>query len=116
MYPIRKLCITFGSISKEGSYDLKLLIRSRFKALTVVEDEIWILVGIVPVTDVRLQSSQWLSAPKNYSTHPILAVRIGDDIEDRVDQGRLSNTGLDRSKHITEDINKITHISDEDDA
>jgi hypothetical protein len=43
----------------------------------------------------------------NYSTHPILAVRhdIEDDFEDRADQRRLSNAGLDRSEHmITEGI------------
>jgi hypothetical protein len=41
MYPIRKLCITLGSISKEEPYDLGFLSRSRFKAHTIVEDERW---------------------------------------------------------------------------
>jgi hypothetical protein len=51
------------------------------------------------------------------STHPVLAVRyIIYDIEDRADQSRLSNAGLDRSEHITEGLNVITDISDEDDA
>ena len=61
--------------------------------------------------------SSGLSAPKNCSTHPILAeADIEDDIEDRADQRRLSNAGLDRFEHISEEINGITDISDEDDA
>jgi hypothetical protein len=71
MYLFRKVCITLGSISKEGFYDLGFLSRSRFKAHTVVEDKPWILVGVVLVDDVRfsnaimsdinggLQSFQW---------------------------------------------------------
>ena len=34
------------------------------------------------------------------------------DIEDRADQRRLSNTGLDHFEHITEGINGITDIPD----
>ena len=52
---------------------------------------------------------------KNYSTRtPILPVRQVD-IEDRVDQRRLSKP-LDRSEHIIEGTVRITDISDEDDA
>ena len=56
-----------------------------------------------------------INAPKNYSTHPILAARQ-TDIEDRADQRRLSNAGLDRSEHINEAINGITDISNDDNA
>jgi hypothetical protein len=52
------------------------------------------------VSDINgdLQSFQGgLSAHKNYSTHPIQA-DIEDYIEDRADQRRLSNAGLDRSE------------------
>jgi hypothetical protein len=55
-------------------------------------------------------------APKNYSTHRIQA-DIEDDIEDRADQRRPSNAGLDHSEHVIYyGINRITDISDEDDA
>ena len=60
-----------------------------------------------------------LSSPKNCSTHPTLTrgqADIEDDIEDRPDQRRLSNAGLDFSQHISEGINDITDISDEDNA
>ena len=50
----RKLCITLGSISKEGPYDPEFL--SNIKAHTVVEDERCILV-IVLVADVRFSMS-----------------------------------------------------------
>ena len=71
MYLFRKLCITLGSLSKEGLYDRRFLSRTRFKTHTVVEDETWILVRVVLVADVRfsnaitsdiyggLQSFQW---------------------------------------------------------
>ena len=59
--------------------------------------------------------SSGLRAPKHRITHPIFAASEGD-IEDSADQRRLSNAGLDRSEHITESINGITDISDEDDA
>jgi hypothetical protein len=57
MYLVRKLCITLGSVLKEGLYDLGFLSRSRFKAHTVVEDETWILVRVVLVVDVRFSNS-----------------------------------------------------------
>ena len=44
---------------------------------------------------------------KNYSMYPIEV-----DIEDRADQRRLSNTGLDHFEHITEGVNGITDIPD----
>ena len=103
MYLVRKLCITLGSISKEGLYDLGFLSRPGFKAHTVVEDKTRIFVRVVLVGDVRfsntimsdinggLQSfSDGSSALKNYSTHPNPAVRqpdIVNNIEDRSDQG-----------------------------
>ena len=57
MYLIRKLCITLGSVSKEGPYDLRFLSRSRFKAHTVVEDETWVFVRVVLVVDVRFSNA-----------------------------------------------------------
>ena len=57
MYLIRKLCTTRGSISKEGLYDLEFLNISRFKAHTVMEDETWILVRVVPAADVGHSST-----------------------------------------------------------
>ena len=89
MYLIRKLCITLSSISKEGPYDLEFLSRSRLKAHTVVEDETWLFVRVVFMGDDRFSNvimrdingalyspfSSRLSAPKNYSTHPILAIK-----------------------------------------
>ena len=53
MYLFRKLCITLGSFLKEGLYDRGFVIRSRFKAHAVVEDETWILVRAVLAVDVR---------------------------------------------------------------
>ena len=53
MYLIREFCITFGSISKEGPYDLGFFNRSRFKAHAVVEDETWILDGVILMGDDR---------------------------------------------------------------
>ena len=53
MYLFRKLCITLGSILKEGLYDRGFLSRSRLKAHAVVEDETWILVRVVLAVDVR---------------------------------------------------------------
>jgi hypothetical protein len=118
MYPIRKRCTTFGSILKEGLHDRRFLSRTRFKAHTVVENETWILVRAVLAADVRLSNSImsdinvclqtfqcWYNAPNNYCTYP-----IEGDIEDRADQRRLSNTGLDHFEHITEGINGITDI------
>ena len=56
-----------------------------------------------------------LSASKNYSTHPILAVRhkVEDGFENKADQRQLSNAGLDRqgSEHITEGKNEITDLT-----
>ena len=57
MYLFRKLCITLGSILKEGLYDLGFLSRSRFEAHTVVEDETWIFVRVVLVADVRFSNA-----------------------------------------------------------
>jgi hypothetical protein len=56
MYLFRKLCITLGSILKEGLYDCGFLSRSRFKAHAVVEDETWILVRAVLAVDVRFSN------------------------------------------------------------
>ena len=56
-----------------------------------------------------------LSVPKNYSTHPIFVFRLLD-IEDRAEQSRLSNPALDRNEHISEGINEINDISDDEDA
>ena len=88
MYLIRKLCLTLGSILKEGRYDRRFLSRSRFKAHTVMEDETRIFVRVVLVADVRssnaimsdinarLQSFQrWINVLKNCSTHPTFVVR-----------------------------------------
>ena len=96
-----------------------------------MEDETWILVRVVLVFNVRfsnaimsdmnggLQSFQrWIKCSSYSTTHPIQA-DIEDNIEDRADQRRLSNAGLDRSEYIsdiTEGISGITDISDEDDA
>jgi hypothetical protein len=58
-------------------------------------------------------------SPKNYSTHPMLAIKwadIGAEIEETADERRLSNAGLDRSEHIIENVNGITDISDEEDT
>ena len=124
MYLIRKLCITLGSISKEGPYDFGFLSKSSFKTHTVMEDETWVFVRVVIMNDVcyfnaiingALQSFQrWIKC--SYDTHSILAADIEDVIEDRVDQRRLSNAGLDRSEHITESIDGKADISDEGDA
>jgi hypothetical protein len=54
---IRQLCMTLSPTLKEGLYDVGFLGRSRFKAHTVVEDETWILVGVVLVADVRFSSA-----------------------------------------------------------
>ena len=56
MYLFRKLCITLGSILKEGLYDRGFLSRSRLKAHAVVEDETWILVRVVLAVDVRFSN------------------------------------------------------------
>ena len=85
MYLIQKLCTTLGSVSKEGLYDHGFLNKSRFKAHTIVEDEMWILVRVILVADDRfsnaimsdvnggLQSfSHGLSGPKNFSTCSLL--------------------------------------------
>jgi hypothetical protein len=55
---------------------------------------------------------------KNCSTYLILVGRfaIEDNVKDRADERRLSNAGLDSFEHITESVNGITDISDEDDA
>jgi hypothetical protein len=37
-------------------------------------------------------------------------------IKDRTGERRLSNTGLDSFEHITESVNEMTDISNEDDA
>jgi hypothetical protein len=57
MYLIRKLCITLGSILKEGLYDRGFLSRSRLKAHAVVEDKTWISVRVVLAADVRFSNS-----------------------------------------------------------
>ena len=57
MYLIGQPCLTRSSLLKEGLYDLGFVIRSRLKAHTVVEDETWILVGIVLVGDISLSRS-----------------------------------------------------------
>ncbi len=57
MYLIRQLCITLSSILEEGLYDLGFLSRARFEAHTVVEDETWILVGVIAMPDVRCSSA-----------------------------------------------------------
>ena len=57
MYPFRKLCITFCSLSKEGLYDRGFISRSRFKTHTVVENETWIFVRVVLVADVRFSNA-----------------------------------------------------------
>ena len=57
MYLFRKLCTTFGSMLKEGSYDRGLPRRSRFKAHTVVKDETWIFVRVVLAVDVRFPNA-----------------------------------------------------------
>ena len=57
MYLIRKLCTTLSSISNEELCDLEFLGRTRFKAHTVVEDETWILVRVVLVSDVRFSNA-----------------------------------------------------------
>ena len=56
MYLFRKLCITLGSILKEGLYDRGFLSRSRLKAHAVGEDETWILVRVVLAVDVRFSN------------------------------------------------------------
>ena len=53
MYLIRKICTTLGSCSNEGLHDPGFLSISRFKAYNVVEDETWILVGVVLVAGDR---------------------------------------------------------------
>ena len=57
MYLIGQRCITLSSILKEGLDDLGFLCRSGFKTHAVVEDETWILVGIVLVGDVCFSSA-----------------------------------------------------------
>ena len=57
MYLFRKFGTTLSSLSKEGLYDRGCLGRTRFKALTVVEDEAWIFVGVVLVVDVRFSNA-----------------------------------------------------------
>jgi hypothetical protein len=57
MHLIRKLCITLGSILKEGLHDRGFLSRARLKAHTVVENETWILVRVVLVADVRFSNA-----------------------------------------------------------
>ena len=57
MYPIRKVCITFGSPSEERLYNRGFLSRARFKTHTVVEDEAWILVRVVLVGDIRISNA-----------------------------------------------------------
>ena len=61
MYLFRKLCITLGSLLKEGLCGLSFLSRTRFKAYTVVEDktfQMWIPVRVVLAADVRC--SNWI--------------------------------------------------------
>ena len=59
------------------------------------------------------------SALKSYCSHPnpaVMQADIVDDIEDRSDQSRLSNTDLDRSEQNTEGLNGTTDISDENNS
>jgi hypothetical protein len=53
MYPFQNFWITLCSTLKEGPNDLEILLKSRFKAHIVVEDEMWILVSVVLLFDVR---------------------------------------------------------------
>ena len=57
MYLFRKVCLTLSTILKESLYDLEFLIRSRFKAHTVMEDETWIFVRGVLEVDVRISNA-----------------------------------------------------------
>ena len=130
MYLILKFRTTLGSLSKKGLYDLGSLNISRFKANTIVEDETWILVKRVKlIADVRiskailsninrgLQSLQlWINLVSTPKKNMHLMLASGKIVDD----GRLSNAGLDRSEHITDlegvTVNGITNISDEEDA
>ena len=56
-----------------------------------------------------------LSDSNDNRTYPILAVKLAN-IEDRADQRRLSNAALDHLEQITESINRMTDISDKEDA
>ena len=59
MYLIRKLCTTLGSTFKEGPYDFRFLNISRFKAHTIVWDNLktWILVRVVLVAHDRFSNA-----------------------------------------------------------
>ena len=59
MYLIRKLCTTLGSTFKKGPYDFRFLNISRFKAHTIVWDNLktWILVRVVLVAHDRFSNA-----------------------------------------------------------
>ena len=57
MHLIRQGCFTLSSTLKEGLYDLGFPSRSRFETHTVVEDETWILIGVVLAGDVSCSSA-----------------------------------------------------------
>ena len=133
MYLIRKLCTALGSTFKEGPYDFRLFNISRFKAHTIMEDNLkmWILVRVVLVANDRFSNaiisdingglfSCGLSAlSKNciYCTSCLtLKTILKSHTEDITDQRRISNADLDHYEHITEGINVITDISDEEDT
>jgi hypothetical protein len=49
---IRELCLTLSMILKEGLYDLGFLSRARLEPHAVMEDETWILRGVIRMVDV----------------------------------------------------------------